>query len=142
VLNLFSLRPFADRQAVLDLIKTDKDYDPNQEPPDRVQALRIFATSTQQTWLVFSPLRVYCVLDSRERENPVLRWSMPVGDVLDAPIQVKDYSSKSGIIDIGDRKDWLFSKQFFRGRDIGEVVRETAYDIAGQTPHSRGERPT
>jgi hypothetical protein len=126
VLNLFDLRPFADRETILQLIATDKRYDPNREQLDQLRELLIFATSSQQTWLVFSPLRVYCVLDNRELEKPTLRWSMPLQDFLETPIKVRDHSAASGILDIGNRKDWLFSKRLFREKNIGEVVRETA----------------
>jgi hypothetical protein len=128
MLKWLGLRPFTDSESIASLITTDKDYNASKEPLNETRALLIFSTSTQQTWLIFSPLRIYCILDDRERENPVLRWSMDLPDVLEAPIKVKEYSAVSGALDIGERKDWLYSKRLFPEQDIKNVVLTAALD--------------
>jgi hypothetical protein len=90
------------------------------EDPSALMALLIFSTSKQQTWLAADSLNISCVLDDRRKEEPTLRWFLSKQEEI--PIVVRDYSPDSGLLDIGHRKDWLYSKQLFRGVDIVAAV--------------------
>ncbi len=92
-----------------------------------VSELLIFKTRTQQTWLVFSNQRIFCLLmnidpvsidgmpakpEMKQMRRAVvkLQWKEPV----DLNIKIKAYTVEgSHRVDIGSHKRWLYSKKLF-----------------------------
>jgi hypothetical protein len=90
------------------------------EDPSALMALLIFSTSKQQTWLVADSLNISCVLDDRRKEEPTLRWFLSKKEAI--PVVARDYSTDSGLLDIGPRREWLYSKRLFHSVDIVTAV--------------------
>ena len=54
---------FASPEEIKEFIRRSKNFDKSKEDPSTAHPLLIFKTSKQQTWLVATPERLYCVLD-------------------------------------------------------------------------------
>lgn len=44
------------------------------------------------------------------------------GNEIYIDINYQDYSEKSGLLSIGRKKDWLYSKKLFKGSDIKKEI--------------------
>ena len=80
-----------------------------------------------RTWLVASGERLYCVLDDVRKRTPRLKWSIPGSELVDSetvtvPIATRDKSVRTGKLDIGERRGWLFTKALFRQRGVVDEV--------------------
>lgn len=76
--------------------------------------LLIFKTTTQQTWLVSTSKRLFCLLDEDETRNngELIMWQMPIKDSR-KNIQTDPHKKYSGLVSIGERKNWLYSTSLF-----------------------------
>jgi hypothetical protein len=77
---------------------------------ERVVAnLCIFSTPRQHTWIVTTNRQVFCLLDDdgTRSKDRVIQWRM----ALDAmqPVRARPYRRDVGLLDIGERKNWLYS---------------------------------
>ena len=103
------------------------DFDP-QEDIDHAASLLIFQTSKQQTWLVATDKRLYCVLDDLPLSFTRVQWSMSKdiltsgGDVT-VSIGTRDKTDRTGLLDIGKHTGWLFTKKLFSGESIDARVK-------------------
>lgn len=113
--------------AIIKFIKNSANYiDDNL---DEAEALKIFQTSKQRTWLVSTNRGLYCILDDNRKDKPRVRWSYPKSSILrDDKIYIeineKNNSEKSGFLSIGKRKNWLYSKKLFKGSDIKKEIED------------------
>ncbi|MGA3040234.1 MAG: hypothetical protein ABSF54_05505 [Bryobacteraceae bacterium] len=73
-----------------------------------VPPLLLFQTSKQRTWLAASNHRLFCVLDDeKERASgKLVQWILRHEEVTPVKARPKD---PTGMVDIGPRKDWLYS---------------------------------
>jgi hypothetical protein len=112
-------RAFASPAEITKLVskyrKPGEDY-------DGARTLLIFSTSKQQTWLVATNRELYLVLDDRRKETPSVQWSQPLQEVRAASIKENPYSDRSGLIDIGVRKNWLCTKRLFQEEGIAQGI--------------------
>lgn len=115
--------------AIRESIKDSVNYKLDESPPESASMLRIFATSRQNTWLVATPKRLYCILDDVRKPNPHINWSMGREQLLDGDgaltigITSRDKSQHSGLVDIGPKhKNWYFSKKLFQSHSIDSAV--------------------
>ncbi|MEI7444666.1 MAG: hypothetical protein WCK28_07240 [Burkholderiales bacterium] len=78
-----------------------------------VQAFPIFSTSRQQTWLAFTKQKVICLLDDETTRNSgrIIQWLLPREHA--TPIEARPHRSFTGLLDIGPRRDWLYSTSLF-----------------------------
>lgn len=127
---LLAGRPdFASKPEIIQYITHSKNYDPTRESPDRTDALLIFATSKQHTWLVSSAHRLYCILDDLRSDGPHINWSLPrarlvANSAVSARILTSDKSEFSGLLSIeGVKREWLFTKRLFADDPVEEKVR-------------------
>lgn len=69
----------------------------------------LFQTMTQQTWLVPTTKRVFCVLDDERTRasGRLIQWDIPLSEAR----SVRAYATERGntVVDVGDRKRWLYS---------------------------------
>lgn len=74
-----------------------------------VADLLLFATRNQQTWLVATDKQLFCVLDDAGTRgtSQLIKWRMTHRDA--EPIVVRPYKLRTGKIDVGLRKSWLYS---------------------------------
>jgi TIR domain len=74
--------------------------------------LLIFRTLRQQTWIIATTHNVFCVLDDldapkKRKQRTAIRWKQPLKKNL--KIKVRAYKKYVGLVDIGERSDWLYS---------------------------------
>lgn len=94
---------------------------------DDAEALLIFQTSTQQTWLVVTNTTLYCVLDDLNKSSTKVQWSSPATELKRAgqklsDISVRDKNDRVGLLQIGKHKNWLYSKKLFAGENVVDRV--------------------
>ena len=99
--------------------------------PAQARALLFFQTSVQQTWLVASAQRLYCILDDRRKPEPHINWSMAMSEVVANNEVLIDISqdeqtppsSKSGLLHLGGKhRNWLYSKKLFASEPVLQQV--------------------
>ena len=80
--------------------------------------LLFFATQLQRTWLVATSERLYCFLDDVRKPKPLLQWvleketlSNPSG--LNIVVLPESRSPEAGLLNIEDKKNWLYSKELY-----------------------------
>lgn len=106
--------------------------------------LLLFKTSKQQTWLVATSKRLYCLLDDARTGELKLVWSMSKSSLVDENDSLvkfstrQEYKANTGLIDFGPKhKNWLYSKALFNGEDpappisafISNKIFETDLDL-------------
>lgn len=135
-LSKFLLRrhDFLSQAEVRRRIETSKHYGRDGTDPDKAHTLLIFSTTKQQTWLVATPKRIYCILDDIPRDEAPVCWSLAREDLVDDRgglvghlIRVRDKSKETGLLDIGPRRGWLLTRDLF-----GEPAKEIADFLASQ----------
>ena len=107
---------------------------------DALEILKIFSTSLQQTWLVATPKRIYCVLDDIEKKESVeiIKWHMTKLEFIAKfnTIKVRNKSDRTGIIDFTDKHQaWLYSKNLFENYEDG--IRGATASFSGATFDNR-----
>lgn len=124
VLNfLLGKRELLTQEEIVQFIRTAE-----RERADRAGILLIFQTLQQQTWLVATSERLYCVLDDIRRPKPEVRWRMAKSDLVAdhdviVDIATRAYSANSGRVDIGNHTGWLYSKALFSTVPIDEAIK-------------------
>lgn len=126
-------RPFADIAGIKQAITRSKNYSLDGTRPAEAAALLFFQTRVQQTWLVRTANRLYCILDDVRKPAPHINWSMAITDLIDAndgslKIEIsarqREKSGQSiGYLDIGDNhKGWLYSKKLFASEPVAARI--------------------
>ena len=116
-------------QEIIAKVAESPAFDPQLEDTASAEPLLIFQTSKQRTWLVATRARLYCVLDDLPRGFTRVQWSMdsPIlvknGAVI-VPIGTRDKTERTGLLDIGEHRGWLFSKALFTARPVTEELRQ------------------
>jgi len=104
--NILGYRNFWGEEEIKELIRRSKAFDSANESPSSSLSLLIFQTSKQQTWLVSTSERLYCILDDIRKPRPKIQWSSkkqslsPDGNY-ESVIVTGPKSEKSGLVDIG-----------------------------------------
>ena len=78
------------------------------------ETLLLFRTRNQRTWLIRgSDDWLYCVLDSRKSQasGRMVQWRMQIQPGINIRVREKSRYASSGLVDIGKRQNWLYSKQ-------------------------------
>lgn len=125
IAKLLGRRDFYPMQDIINFTIYSKNY--SNDDLKKAKALKIFQTTKQNTWLVSTNIRMYCILDDNRKDEPIVRWSYPKSSILrdnniNIEINYQDYSEKSGLLSIGRKKDWLYSKKLFKGSDIKKEI--------------------
>lgn len=122
-------REFRTTAEIKQFIERSKRFDPEVEDPGEAKALLFFETDKQHTWLVATPVRVYCILDDVRKPLPHINWSMPSdqafeGDQFALQLDTHKKSARTGLIDFGPKhKRWLYSKGLFQDDPVSDTVR-------------------
>jgi hypothetical protein len=123
-------RDFYSKEEIIDFARNSKNYNPEEENIHDAEALMIFQTSNQQTWMVSTNQRLYCILDDIRNDEPNINWSLAKerlsdGEQVTIAIKSRDKSEKTGLVDIGpEHKNWLFSKQLFKEQNVDKSIRQ------------------
>jgi hypothetical protein len=119
---------FESNTGIIRFIVNSKNFDPKTEDPDKAEALLLFSTSNQHTWLVATQERLYCILDDLRKDKPHINWSIPKrklvsGQHVSINLRSRDHSQYSGLIDIGDEHpEWLYTKRLFVDNDVKNQI--------------------
>src|SRR5438270_12682810 len=102
---------FKTAEEIIAAVRNYKDFDTEVENITTAEALLIFQTSTQQTWLVATNARLYCVLDDINKSFTRAQWAIPKDQLVangevTASISTHDRSIRTGLLDIGPRHNW------------------------------------
>lgn len=117
-LFLLGMREFLSENQIIAYIQVAPYLDSAKEHIEKAQSLLIFQTSKQKTWLVSTKEWLYCILDDIRKENPSIRWSigkddLTSGNEIKIIIQTHEKSDDVGLVDIGPKTGWLYSKDLF-----------------------------
>lgn len=140
---LLGFEDFKTRDQIIGLVT--KSENGTAEGGDDAQALLIFQTSTQQTWLVATKSALYCVLDDVAKSSTRIQWSIPrqelklAGEQV-ANVKAQDKNDRVGLLQIGKHKNWLYSKRLFAGdtvvKQLSRIVRQ---QMATPSSHEVGD---
>lgn len=125
IAKLLGRRDFYSEPDIISFVKNSGNY--TNDDLKRAKALKIFQTSKQRTWVVSTNKVLYCILDDNRKDKPIVRWSYPKSSIIRETkiyieISYQDYSEKSGLLSIGKRKDWYYSKKLFKCSDIKKEI--------------------
>jgi hypothetical protein len=98
------------------------------------RSMQIFSTSSQTTWLVFSKSKIFCALDdaATRKSGRIVQWALPTEKA--DPISAREKRAGVGLIDIGERRNWLYSTSLFSSPDLIEAeVRRAVAEAANQS---------
>jgi hypothetical protein len=119
---------FKTSEKIIATLRDHKDFNPDTEDLSKAEAILIFQTSRQQTWLVATGSRLYCVLDDLDKSSTRVQWSVPIEKLADNTgklrIATRDKTERTGLLDIGERRNWLFSKKLFASESPETKIRE------------------
>jgi hypothetical protein len=120
---------FASAAQIREVIRQSVNFDPSVEKIADAEGLLIFQTSKQQTWLVATRARLYCVLDDAGKGFTKIQWSTPArqlvsGGSVVAPISTHSMNERTGLVDIGDHRNWYFSRALFTDESIEGRIRQ------------------
>ena len=116
---LLKRRDFLTETEIKARIKSSKYYDVDRTNPDQAWPLMFFSTSKQRTWLVATPLRLYCILDDLPKDRANVNWSldrtvlMDDAGTLTADIDVRSKTDRTSLLDLGPKRNWLLTKRLF-----------------------------
>ncbi len=89
--------------------------------------LLLFQTSQQKTWLVRTPQNLVCLLDDERTraKGRLVQWLLPTS--LASPVRARAHKATAGLLDIGPRRNWLYSTDLHPHpdrleRDITEML--------------------
>ncbi len=73
----------------------------------------IFSTAKQRTWLVASTRSLFCVLDDERTRTSgrIVQWVQPIESI--DVVHAREYKPTAGLLQVGKRKDWLYSTALF-----------------------------
>src|SRR4051794_36672251 len=108
--NIFGYRGFANPDEIARLASEWR----NAEGGAAQRTLLIFSTSKQHTWLVVTEKLLICVLDDIRKDVPRVQWGMPIDTARTAQIDARLKTERTGTLDIGERKRWLYSTRLFQ----------------------------
>lgn len=122
---------FKSPQEIIELVAESPQFDSQQESAQQAEGLLIFQTSRQQTWIVVTRLRLYCVLDDIGKGFTRVQWAIPreqcvANEQVTLPVEAHERgepSDRSGLVDIGGHRNWLFSKKLFTTESITDKLR-------------------
>ena len=89
----------------------------------------------QHTWLIATGKRLYCILDDVRKDRPKVQWSLGKDKLRDAAgsltvaISSADRHKNSGVVHIGPRRNWLYSKELFRNESVAQAVTKLVQNV-------------
>ncbi|MDF9798255.1 hypothetical protein OKW21_003518 [Catalinimonas alkaloidigena] len=90
-----------------------------------VDEILIFRTSQQRTWLVATEKHLFCILDDEDTRasGKVIQWKLALKE--SSPVSAGLYKARTGLLNIGPKKGWLYSKALYnRPQELEQAVSE------------------
>ena len=91
--------------------------EPNGSP---IEHILIFESDRQHTWLVSTNLSLFCLLDDDNTRplQKVIQWRQPLSAARRVHTKPYRQSSRTGLVDIGTKSNWLFSYHLHQPSDL------------------------
>ena len=70
-------------EVIRSSIKRSQNFNPKAEDSGQSKTLLFFRTSKQQSWLVATSERLYCILDDVRKSEPHVNWSIPSSELVE-----------------------------------------------------------
>ncbi len=85
-----------------------------------VDMFLIFETSKQHTWIISTNRQLFCILDDENTRSSgrMIQWKMPLSKA--SPIRAGISERGNPVVDIGERKNWLYSRHLYPTEDTLE----------------------
>jgi len=98
---------FLSIEAILEIVNSSGLV---QEDEKSLRYLPLFDSSAQRTWLVATRQQLFCVLDSAKTRSSgkLIQWKQDRVKAL-SKIDIHPYKPDVGLVDIGARRQWLYS---------------------------------
>lgn len=131
---LLGLRELESKENIIHYIAKSSGFDSSKESADNMNALLIFNTSKQHTWLIATSEKLYCVLDDVRRDSPKLQWIISKDKIISngrmvINISAHDKNDRTGVINFGDEHSgWLYSKSLFTSITIEEAIERLIFE--------------
>lgn len=99
---------FLTEQGIEDTIRRSGLPDSGEEI---VNHLLLFKTRRQRTWLVSTTVSLFCLLDDDKTPagERVIQWRQPKSAAREVKTRPYNKNPDCGLVDIGQRKNWLYS---------------------------------
>lgn len=119
-------RKFTPKEGVIAHVGESNNYTPDEDLAN-ADGFTIFESTGRRIWLVATRLRLYSIVDDTGEKGPRIRWSISKSRIFTAgemtlEMAIKEYNEECGLIDIGYRKDCLYSKNLFPANDLAERI--------------------
>lgn len=117
---------FFSREGIIDLINKSDKVESKEEKV--VDTLLLFQTNRQRTWLIVTNKQLFCILDDKNtRSNhKLIQWNLPLNEA--KPVRItRHYKPETGLVNIGPRRNWLYSHALhpdptYLEKDIEELL--------------------
>jgi hypothetical protein len=118
-------RPFCSQVSIRTFLR-DQHLDAN-ENYLTAEALVIFESSSQHTWLVATNIALYCIFDWLKNDNPSVVWRIAKDEIvrnnrITLSIDLKDKSRKNGYVIINAKPPRLYTKSLFSQMPIDQEI--------------------
>lgn len=110
VMEKLDPRGFYTRYGLSNLI-TESDL--IQKDEKVVDMLLLFETRKQHTWIISTNRQLFCVLDDENTRSSgrMIQWKMLLSQA--DPIRARISAKGNPVVDIGERKSWLYSRDLY-----------------------------
>jgi hypothetical protein len=110
---------FLSKTEIIDVIIKSKTFAENEKIE---KTILIYSTETQQTWLVSTRTRVYCILNENgtPKPNQTISWVSDKESL--KPVGIRKYKKYSGLLDLHNHAAWLYTYRLFPKPD--DLIKE------------------
>jgi hypothetical protein len=104
-----------------------------QEEEKIFDMLLLFDTPKQHTWIVSTNRQLFCILDDENTRSSrsMIQWKMPLNEA--EPIRARASAKGNPVVDIGQRKSWLYSRLLYPSEEILEKSINRLIEISNDT---------
>jgi hypothetical protein len=108
VIDMVAPGGFLTEKGLDHLLATSGMMHPDEEIEEHLLLLR---TKKQRTWLVSTDRSLFCLLDDEKTRarGRVIQWKQPLRAVEDTFVRAKSRNENTGLVDVGNRRNWLYS---------------------------------
>lgn len=126
-----SKKGFLSKEKIQEYISNSANFDARIEDSSTAEAILLFSTSKQKTWLIITNRRMYCILDDIRKNKPLIAWSKPKSDLtkdnkVHLDVIAQDKTDDIGIVNIGPKKkNWYYTKSLFNKTSLSTSIKGT-----------------
>lgn len=98
------------------------------------ELLLLFQTEKQHTWLVTTDKRLFCILDDENTQatSKFIQWRIALDEA--SLVSVRAHKRTVGLVDIGPRTRWLYSRHLYPNAD---KLKQEIESMVSKAKHGR-----